>query len=74
MRERIEFRGDKPLDAVIAGADYIAYLVANQALAERRDIENKVPAHEKQQGNIICERSNQVMMPKERLTDEKLSI
>ncbi|MCY4064392.1 MAG: hypothetical protein OXG53_18650 [Chloroflexi bacterium] len=32
MRERIEWRGDNPLNAVIAGTHYKAYLVANLAL------------------------------------------
>ena len=32
MRERIEWRGDYPLTAVIAGAHYKVYLVANLAL------------------------------------------
>lgn len=43
MRERIEWRGDNPLDAVIAATDNKAYLVANLALAEQRDSANKAP-------------------------------
>ena len=43
MRERIEWRGDYPLTAVIAGAHYKVYLVANLDLAEQRGIAIKVP-------------------------------
>ena len=32
MRERIELRGNNPLDVVIAGTHYKAYLVVNLAL------------------------------------------
>ncbi len=43
MRERIELRGDDPLDRVIAGTQYKAYLEANPALAKERDITYKAP-------------------------------
>ena len=34
IREHIELRGDNPLDVVIAGTHYKAYLVANLALKD----------------------------------------
>lgn len=42
MRGRIELRGDNPLDGVIAGNHYKAYLVANLTLAKERGITKKV--------------------------------